>query len=188
MPPNFPMMGMLGMKQIEAVVAQRAQASNATFEEALASMSRKDLIEASLEGMPSAVREAFLNGERIAASYRERQRRAEQSETNREPLVALGTEAPMNITQNGTTLSTPEYTAAQRTFAQMAAPLTAEQLDVCAKLGMTPEAYKRERDTELSAALPGGAHGLTDGEREVCQALGMSEAAYAAEKQRVAAR
>jgi phage I-like protein len=91
-------------------------------------------------------------------------------------------------TQHGSNLSPTEYHAAQRTFAQMAAPLTADQLEVCAKLGMTPAAYKLARDSELNASLPGGAHSLTAGEREVCQALGMSETDYAAEKQRLAGR
>jgi phage I-like protein len=183
MPSAFPVMCLAGMKHIEAAVTQRAQARNIPFDEALVSMPRKELFEAAIEGMPPAVREAFLNGQRVTA-LRQQQRQFEQPETKSGPLMALGTEA-MN-TQNRPSLSPSEHTAAQRVFAQIAAPLTTEQLDVCAKLGMTPEAFKQARDTELSASLPGGAHGLTDGEREVCGALGMSEADYAAEKKRLA--
>jgi hypothetical protein len=174
---KFPTMYLAGMEHIEAAVTRRAQATNVPFEEAFALMPRKELIEAAIEGMPWAAREAFINGRRVAAVR-------EQRQTNSGPVMALRSEA-MN-TRNDTTLSPAEYTAAQRTFAQMAEPLTADQLDVCAKLGMTPEAYKLARDSELSAALPGCESSLDADEHAVCQALGMSEAAYAAEKKRLA--
>ncbi|HET7540695.1 MAG TPA: hypothetical protein VFK05_12510 [Polyangiaceae bacterium] len=79
-----------------------------------------------------------------------------------------------------------ETERAQALTAQMAAPLTAEQLDLCTKMGVTPEVFKAERDRELSEKLPGGAYGLSASERETCKLVGMSEADFAAEKKLLA--
>lgn len=177
MPAGFPIMCMAGMPHIEAVVAQRARSSCIPFDEAFAAMPKDDLLQAALEGMPAFAREAFLNGRRAIA----------QRQTQLTTRAAVQELKPKETSMTtGSTLSPTDYNSAQSIFAQIAAPLTADELSVCAKVGITPEAFKAERDRELNAKLPGGAYALTDSEREVCQKLGISEPDYAAEKKRLA--
>ncbi len=86
---------------------------------------------------------------------------------------------------NGTTLTTAEYKSAQNLFAQMAAPISAEERAICEQLGLSEAAYLEERNRLLGAKLPGAhASGLTSEELHVTRLLNVTPETFCAAKTR----
>jgi len=157
--------GLAGFDRIHALAEHRAVAGRCTVEQAFSRLTHADVRQAVADSMPPAARAAFLAGPR-------RGDRPPLYRTTPAPLRAVAsTERTHDMTTN---LTPTETTAARAVFAQMAAPLNAGELAVCAALGIPEADYRAQRDEDLGKSLPGAV--LTADERVMASSLGLSAA------------
>jgi len=103
-------------------------------------------------------------------------------------LPATEKQAPLVAAQLSatTSLSIADQEVARTLLQQMAAPLSADERNVCRLMGLPESEFLDQRNMELRAKLPGwhagSEHGLDKEEAHVAGLLGMSLADYAAQK------
>lgn len=158
--------GLVGFDRLAKTAVARSAATHVTFDEAFATLTPTEMRAAALDAMPPGAQAAFLAGPQRGqrpppiARGPTLAEQAMLSAIAHNPQFTLKAEAQMK-----SKLSPSEVTTAQGIFAQMAAPLSAGEREVCRQLGTLEDRFKAQRDENLAAALPGVV--LTEDERKL---------------------